>query len=66
MKMTEIRELTDAELDTQLQELKQESFNLRIQSKTGQLESPARMKQVRRDVARIKTEKTARITAAGS
>jgi large subunit ribosomal protein L29 len=65
--MTKIAELTvksDDELVTQLGELKREAFNLRFQAATNQLEKPARVRTVRRDIARIKTLQTARVSAA--
>ena len=64
--MTKIAELsvkTDDELVTQLGELKREAFNLRFQAATNQLEKPARVRVVRRDIARIKTLQTARSNA---
>lgn len=61
MKATEIREFTQDELARALEENQRELFNLRLQAKTGQLENTARIKQVRKDIARIKTEHTARI-----
>jgi large subunit ribosomal protein L29 len=64
--MTKIAELsvkTDDELVTQLGELKREQFNLRFQAATNQLEKPARVRVVRRDIARIKTLQTARANA---
>jgi large subunit ribosomal protein L29 len=54
-KTEDLRVRTDDELSTQLGELKREAFNLRFQSATGQLEKPARIRTVRRDIARIKT-----------
>jgi len=51
---------SDVELDTALSDGKRELFNLRFQLATGQLENPARIKQVKREVARIKTEQRAR------
>ena len=50
-----LRELADDQLIDQIGELKQELFNLRFQFDTGQLENPARMSQVKRDIARINT-----------
>ena len=50
-----LRSLEDDELVTKLREAKEELFNLRFQLATGQLDNPARMKQVRHDVARIAT-----------
>jgi large subunit ribosomal protein L29 len=55
MKVKELREMTMEELDQQLQEIKKEQFNLQLQQVTGQLENPARVKDLRRTVARIKT-----------
>ena len=60
MKPAEIRAMSDDQLKEKLIELKKEQFNLRFQKATGQLENTARIRQVRRDVARIKTEMTAR------
>jgi large subunit ribosomal protein L29 len=62
MKMKEIRELTDAELNSKLSELEREKLNLKIQSRTGQLEKTSAAKMVRRDVARVKTEQKLRLT----
>jgi large subunit ribosomal protein L29 len=53
--MENIREFTDAELEKELIKMKNELFNLRFQHVTGQLENPIRMKDVKRDIARIKT-----------
>ena len=55
MKVKEIRELTTAELLDQEKQLKEEVFNLRFQLATGQLENTARIKEVRKSIARIKT-----------
>ena len=55
MKMEKIRELTMNELEAELKKTKNELFNLRFQHVTGQLENPMRMKDVKRDIARIKT-----------
>ena len=55
---------TDDQLSTQLSELKREQFNLRFQAATNQLERPARIKEVRRDIARIKTLQGERAQAA--
>ena len=51
----ELDELTNADLETRLRESKEELFNLRFQSATGQLESHGRLRAVRRDIARIYT-----------
>lgn len=63
-KTADLRVKTDDELTTQLTELKREAFNLRFQSATGQLEKPARIREVRRDIARIKTLQGERVAAA--
>lgn len=55
---------TDDQLAEQLGELKREQFNLRFQAATSQLEKPARVRQVRRDIARIKTLQSARVASA--
>ena len=55
MKASELRELPDDELLARLEAQKEELFNLRFQSATGQLDNPMRIKQVRHDVARILT-----------
>jgi large subunit ribosomal protein L29 len=54
---------TDDQLATQLGNLKREQFNLRFQSATNQLEKPSRVREVRRDIARIKTLQTERARA---
>lgn len=55
MNAESIRDLSAEELDRQLSELKEELFNLRFQLATGQLDNPMRVRQVRRDIARVKT-----------
>jgi len=60
MKPAEVRAMSDEELKSRLLELKKEQFNLRFQKAAGQLENTTRIRQVRRDIARIKTEMTAR------
>jgi len=54
-KATELRELNDGELVQKLAEAREEHFNLRFQSATGQLDNSARIGDVRREVARINT-----------
>ena len=54
-KITDMRVKTDDQLGGDLAQLKREAFNLRFQAATNQLERPARIKEVRRDIARIKT-----------
>jgi large subunit ribosomal protein L29 len=55
MKASEVKEMTPDQLQDELLKLKKEQFNLRFQGASGQLEKTSRMKQVRRDIARIKT-----------
>ncbi|GEN31982.1 large subunit ribosomal protein L29 [Cerasibacillus quisquiliarum] len=55
MKANEIRELTTAEIEQKVQSLKEELFNLRFQLATGQLENTARIRQVKKSIARMKT-----------
>ncbi len=55
MKTTEIRELSAAELDTKLADLKEELFNLRFQMATGQCENPMKIHDIKKSIARIKT-----------
>ena len=55
MKAEDVRGLTADQLKDKLADLKKEQFNLRFQKATGQLESTARVRQVRRDIARILT-----------
>ena len=63
MKMSDIREFTVDELTKSIEDNRREFLNLRIQAKTGQLENTARMREVRRDIARMLTETTARSVA---
>ncbi|WP_296616827.1 50S ribosomal protein L29 [Sphingomonas sp.] len=56
--------MDEATLDQELGNLKREAFNLRFQAATSQLEKPSRVREVRRDIARIKTLQTARSRAA--
>ena len=59
-KIEDLRAKTDDQLTADLGDLKREAFNLRFQAATNQLERPARIKEVRRDIARIKTLQTER------
>ncbi len=54
-KATDMRTKSDDQLSESLVDLKREAFNLRFQAATNQLERPARIREVRRDIARIKT-----------
>ncbi len=60
MKIKELREQSIEELATRRRELKEEMLNLRVQQESGQLENPARIRQARREVARIETLLAAR------
>ena len=63
-KFDDMRTKTEDQLSESLHELKREAFNLRFQAATNQLERPARIKEVRRDIARIKTLQTERSRSA--
>src|ERR1039458_6430048 len=58
MKMTEIKDLTSAELTVKSRDLRQELFQLRLNQASSQLEHPAKMRLLRRDVARLETRLT--------
>lgn len=60
MKAAEIRELSAYDLQAKLKEARAELFNLRFQMATSQLDNTARVKQVKKDIARIQTEMRAR------
>jgi large subunit ribosomal protein L29 len=55
MKIKEIKELSVDELQARKRELNQESFNLRLQQQTGQLEKPSQIREIRREIARVET-----------
>lgn len=59
MKMNELQDKTEVELQARGRELRQEKFNLMIQKATSQLENPARIKRLRRDIARVETQLSA-------
>ena len=59
----DLRAKSDDQLTADLADLKREAFNLRFQAATNQLERPARIKEVRRDIARIKTLQAERTSA---
>ena len=56
MKVKELRELTTEQIVAKVKETKEELFNLRFQQATGNLEKPSRIRELRHDVARCKTE----------
>ena len=64
MKPAEIRELSAEDLQAKLKEAREELFNLRFQMATSQLDNTARVGQVKKDIARIRTEMRAREIAA--
>ncbi len=64
MKATDLKYLSETELNTKLSELKQELFNLRFQLAANQLDNPTRIKAVKKDIARIKTIQRQRELAA--
>jgi large subunit ribosomal protein L29 len=64
MNANELRDKTPDQLREELANLKKESFNLRFQAATGALENPARMRQVRRNTARVKTILNEKATSA--
>jgi len=55
VKLEKVREMTDTELNAELKKMKNELFNLRFQHVTGQLENPIKMRDVKKDIARVKT-----------
>jgi large subunit ribosomal protein L29 len=55
MKATEIRDLSPQEIEQKRDELREEMFNLRFQHGIGQLENTAKLKQIKRDIARVET-----------
>jgi large subunit ribosomal protein L29 len=63
-KIDDLKTRTDDQLTEQLGELKREQFNLRFQAATNQLEKPARIRDVRRTIAQIKTLQSERARAA--
>lgn len=67
MKASDLQAMTPDQLNDELLKLKKEQFNLRFQAASGQLENTARVRQVRRDIARVKTiEQIKRQKAAGA
>ncbi len=66
MKYEKVQAMTDAELASSLEELRREKLTLKIQSRTGQLEKSARVREVRRDIARVLTEQASRAAKANN
>ena len=55
MELNKIREMSDKELNAELIKLKKDHFNLRFQHVTGQLENPVKLREIKKDIARVKT-----------
>ena len=56
MKMSDLKDMTISELGAKSRDLRQEMFNLRLQQASSQLEKPSRMRELRKDIARIETQ----------
>ena len=65
-RIDDMKAKSDDQLSESLGELKREQFNLRFQAATNQLEKPSRVREVRKDIARIKTMQTQRTAAASA
>lgn len=63
-RIEDLRHKTESQLEDELGNLKREAFNLRFQAATSQLEKPSRVREVRRDIARIKTIQNERARSA--
>ena len=55
MELKKMRDMIEVELNTELSKMKKELFNLRFQHATGQLENPVQMRELKRNIARVKT-----------
>lgn len=64
MKASDVKAMTADQLKDELLKLKKEQFNLRFQKASGQIENTARVRQIRRDIARIKTMQAQRVSPA--
>jgi large subunit ribosomal protein L29 len=64
MKMSELKDMTMQELTARSRDMRQEMFNLRLQQASSQLEKPARLRLLRRDIARVETRLTQLRTSA--
>ena len=64
MKANEVRKMSSAELETKLQDLKKDLFNLRLQHATNQLDNPGKIADVKHDIAKVKTVQRERELAA--
>ena len=63
MKSKEIQDMTPVELRVKERELRQELFNLRMRSRTGQMEKPSRIRDLRKDIARVLTVLNQHVTS---
>ncbi|MEQ8745769.1 50S ribosomal protein L29 [Pyruvatibacter sp.] len=66
MKIADVRDMTPDQMEDEVVKLRKEAFNMRFQRATGQLENTARLRQIRRSIARIKTIQGQRRTADAS
>ena len=66
MKMKDIMEMTDEELVRQVTDFQQERLKLKVQGRTGELKGTARISQIRKDIARIRTEQNVRMKKNGA
>ena len=64
-RLTEVREMTPAELGAKLAEAREEAFRLRFRSATEAIDNPSRFRALRKEIARMETELRARLTANG-
>ncbi len=63
MKMTDVRALSKDQLKDEVLRLKKEQFNMRFQKATGQIDNTSRIRQIRRDIARLKTAESQKMQA---
>lgn len=63
MKAEEVKKLTGEEIDVEIDRVQRRLYELRCQTATDKIEDPSQFKKLRRDVARMKTERTARLSA---
>ncbi len=61
MKAAEVRKLTGEEIDVEVSRLQRKLYDLRVQTVTEKIEDPSQFRKIRKDIARLKTERTARL-----
>ena len=66
MKAVEVHKMTGEEVETELGRLRRKVYDLRVQAATEKIEDPSMFKKVRRDIARLLTERTARVMKKGA